>query len=358
MSIKIAPPFKFVPTISEEANLAPDEISLKQLRNIVAGRDKTFPQAQAIALLLGSDFPNKHRDFEVVLENEKESPHIRYQAALSLGIINSPVALEILIKNSQIRDERVLAGVMTALGRIGDKKALDAVLRAKAHATGLAASQAKFSAALISHRLGLKGNVLPVPKDRDYLTVPDSAAHPFQITQVDDTNAEFCLRSIADQTFGIEFSEQPMYQIRCGRNVWMILFNRDFVGQDIIGKLGERKAFPGVIATKIEETGLYSTAFLILTSPTRQPNTVNILIYRTNGDLVFGGTARVERNRVKFSIRSVSRPGAFAVLLEGAFENGRLETKTALSTVSAQVKKRQPVKGLRPEGMKQQDGKP
>jgi len=80
------------------------------VRDVVIGMDASFPRSRAMALLLASDFPNKHRDYELVLQNEKESPEIRYLAAIYLGKIPTPAAMEILLKNSHIRDERVLAG--------------------------------------------------------------------------------------------------------------------------------------------------------------------------------------------------------------------------------------------------------
>lgn len=343
MSLKIVPPFRVTPRLSEEVVIDPTEMSLRQLRDVVAGRESAFPRTQAMALLFDSDFPNKHRDFEAVLENERENSDIRYLAATYLGRVNTTSALEILIRNSQICDEYVLVGVMKALGRIGDRLALEAVLKAKEEAKGLAALEAKFAAALISHRLGLKRNEVPVLNNREYLELPTDCARPLRITRADDIDAEFCLRSVAGQPLGIEFSEHPMYQFRCGRRTWMILFNRDCVGQYTVKKLTKQKALFGVLAIRSEETRLYSVALLLLTSPGEQKDTANLLICRTNGDIAFGGTARVKGDYAEFSIRAVSRPGAFAVRVQGAFENGRLEIKEALATPFALVKKRQPM---------------
>lgn len=182
MSLEIVPPFDISLTDSGKLALNPDQLSL--VRNVIAGTDTSFPRTQAISLLRTSVVPDKYRDFQQLLENEHEDPSVRYLAARSLGRINTPEAVEILINNSQIRDEYVLAGVMLALGRIGDRNALEAISRVKESATGLAASQAEFAAALISHRLGLEGNDLPIPNSSEYLELPNSAASSFQITQV------------------------------------------------------------------------------------------------------------------------------------------------------------------------------
>jgi hypothetical protein len=90
-----------------------------------------------MALLVASGFPNAHRDLGSVLQNEQETVGIRVLAAAHLGRIGAHAAVEILIRNSHIRDERILAVIMTALGRIGDRSALDLVLNVKEQATGL-----------------------------------------------------------------------------------------------------------------------------------------------------------------------------------------------------------------------------
>jgi hypothetical protein len=299
-----------------------------------------------MAILQTTDFPNKHRDFEAVLENEKEPPEIRYLAAIYLGKINTPAVMEILIKNSHVRDERVLAGVMKALGCIANKSALDAISTAKKRAKGLAAMEAEFAATLIAHRVGLEECELPVPETRDHLELDLHCARPLRITRADDTDAEFCLRSLAGQPFGIEFSEHPMYQARCGRNTWMILLNRDFGDINSVKTLEKRKTFLGVVAIRSEETRLYSVAYLLLTSPAKDEDAISILIYRTNGKLTFSGTARVVGNCAEFSILALPQPGAFAVKIEGTFEDGRLDIKTALATTFVQIKKREPIEEL------------
>lgn len=344
MSLKMVPPFDFVPRMVEATNANADKVSLKRLRDVVAGRDSTFPRSRGIALLQTTDFPNKHRDFEAVLQNERESLEVRYLAASYLGKIDSPAAMEILINNSHVRDERVLTGVMKALGCIGNQSALDAIATARKRATGSAALQAEFAATLIAHRLGLEERDLSVLDTTEHLKLDPHCARPFRITRADAADAEFCLRSLAGQPFGIEFSEHPMYQARCGRNSWMILLNRDFFGdKNGVKTLGKRKAFLGVIAVRSEVTRLYSVAYLMLTSPSKHEDAVSMKIYRTNGRLTYSGTARVAGNGAELSIRALPHPGAIAIQIDGTFEDGRLAIRTALSTSFVQIKKREPI---------------
>jgi hypothetical protein len=343
MPIKIDPPFDFISVISEVNTMDTDKFSLKRLRDVVAGRDTTYPRSRGMDLLLATDFPNKHRDFEAVLENEDESPDFRYIAAINLGKINIPAAIEILVKNCYIRDERVLIGVMKALGRIGNTSALDAIATVRKNSTGIVAMQADFAATLIAHREGLDNYELFSPETHASIELDSSCARPMRITEADDEDAELCLRSIASQPFGIEFLEHKMVQARCGQNTWMILLNRDFGDKNCVQKLEKQKAFLGVVAIRNEKTRLYTITYLLLTSPAKNEDSIRIQIYRTNGVLSFAGTASLMGDSAKFSILALPLPGAFGVKIEGIFEDGRLNIETGLSTTVLQIKKHEPI---------------
>jgi hypothetical protein len=249
----------------------------------------------------------------------------------------------LLIRNSQVEDERVLTTVMKGLGRIGGENALEAIARVRERTTGVAAFQAEFAAALISHRFGLSGNDLPVPSNSEYLQPTNDTSRSFQVARPSEDETQVCLQSLADQPFGIQYSGNNLYNIQCGQNNWMLVLNQEFANQDAVQLLQIRKAFPGIIAAKYEETGLYSTAFLLFTSPTEQPNILNLLIHRSTGEQVFAGTAQVEGSKANFSIRSISRPGGFPVNVEGEFEGGNLNFETTLSGTQVQ-ERRHPTK--------------
>ena len=218
----------------------------------------------------------------------------------------------------------------------------------KNNTTGVIASHARFAAALISHRLGLEGNDLPVPNDNDFLEVPSDHTLPIQLTQASESEAALCLRSLALEPRGFELARSFVYQVRCGRTVLMILFNQDLVNPEAIKKLIERKTLLGIVAAKCEDARSYSTSLLLLTSPVKQSSKVNILIHRSAGALAFGGTAQVVGNQAVFSIRAVSRIGSIPIKIEGTVEDGKLDFKTALAAISVN-KRRQPVKGLKPD---------
>ncbi|RZI43347.1 hypothetical protein EGT07_10965 [Herbaspirillum sp. HC18] len=343
MSLKIAPPFPFVPRLADAVHVDPYEASLRRLRDAVTGKDAALPASQAMALLDATDFPNKHHDFAAVLEDEKQAPELRCIAAAYLGKTASPAARRILIRNSTVRDELVLAGVMRALGCIGDRSAFDAVSQTKRNAHGIALRNAGFAQILIAHREGLDNVELDAMEQAEPLRPDPQSARHIEISQAGIDDAELCLRSLADRPYGIEFAEQPMIQLRCGRNAWMIVFNHDCLRKDGLEDLFRKRAFLGAIALRNQETGLYAAIYLMLTAPAAGKHATDIRIYRTSGRLDFAGGAAIKDGRADFSVVSLRRDGAFPALVEGVFDGYSMQIRTALAAGRIGVPKHHPV---------------
>jgi hypothetical protein len=316
--------------LPEGADWDPPTVTLKAIREVVAGRGESgHSREQAMAVLMASDFPNKHRDFQSLLENGSESRQIRHLAARYIGMTNTPAAMEILIQNTEIRDEYVRAGVVRALGRIGDTSALPAVLGVKEEGGGRAAAQAAFAAALISHRWGLEGNDLAFPAEEAYVNLPTSGTRDIEIASAGEEGAEFCLRSLATEPFGVEFAEQPMYELRIGQALSMLVLNRDVLSGSPVRYITRRKAFLGVIAYRTR-AGLYPVGLLVLTAPSKKQNEVGISLCTTEGAIVFGGRGVARQDGVAFSIATVSGSKASPVSIRGVLEGGGLEFETAI----------------------------
>jgi hypothetical protein len=298
-------------------------------------------------LLQSSGFSNRHRDFEAVLQDENQPIEARCLAATNLGKIATDTAMKILVQNSNVYNERVLASVMSALGRIGDESTLDLIIEVKKRGQGLAAAQAEFAAKLIVHRLGLTERNYTEAKGEYPLGLDLPCARPFRVSRPDDADAERCVWSLGSQPFGIELDEHSMYQARCGKNTWMVALNRDFSDAAGFEALTARKGILGVVALRGERTNSYSVTYLVLTSPDNQRQEMDVLLYRPHGELCFRGTARVTRHVAQFSLFALPQPGAVAVKIAGTLENGELKIGTSLSTPFVQVKKREPIEQVR-----------
>jgi hypothetical protein len=359
MSARIEPPFELQLRIDLHPAERPPTAELAQLRRIVLGQEGGFPRAAAMELLAETDYPNVHRDLGSVLLSEAEAPGTRVAAAMTLWRLGSVQAAEVLERALAVKDESVLAAVFTALGRIGPQTALAAIGRARRRAKGLARAQADFAATLIAHRFGLPGHVVPPRGSKEFLAVPSAAGRTFRVTRADAAEAELGLRSLAREPVGVDLSERDAYLLRCDGNDWLFLLSADLSAEGA-ARLTGRKAVAAVLASKQEATGLYSTRFLVLTSPVHGRRSAAITVHRGMGELAFAGEAKVERDEVEFAVRAVKVQGAFPLRFRGVWTPGRLTTREAVHGLSVSVR-RTPSPGIGPSvenGPSQASAKP
>jgi hypothetical protein len=312
-----------------------------QIVNILSGADKSIPREQAINALVMSDISNKHQHLETLLKNSNESLRIRYQAAINLGKVGTAEARNTLEDSSRMElDDKILAGIMKSLGRIGDRHSLDFVLQAKQRTTGSASLKANFAAALISYRHGLTGNELPMPQDSEFLSISDSL-EPIYISPAGSEEIKICLQSLSNKLFGIELDDKNAYKLQYRQAINIVLFNREFVDKDKIRILRERKSLLGLVADQHPaDSSLYSVAYLLLTSPSNEESDkIEIIIPEPEGTIMFAGTAKFHEDLSKFLIRSVSQRGAFPIIIEGAFRENRLKIKRAQFSPKIHIQK-------------------
>lgn len=331
MSVRVKPP------ATERRRTAPEDppeietikvIDWQKVRDALMGRGTAISRTQAVAELVAANHPNAHRDLEIVLKNPAEPPRLRALAALSLARLSSRQVEEILIEATDTRDEQVLAAVMRALGRVGEEKGLRAI-EAATHAKGVAARQASFAAALISHRLGLEGHDLPVPSPAQLQKLPEAAARPFRMQRLTGADAEYAVLTLSREGFRIEYDEDSIHEIRCANNRWLVVFNREVTKGDGLTRLRDRKTFAGVWASYQEENETFSARFLMLTAP-EGGGKIRIHMHHLTGEPAFFGHGEVKRDSHPFSVRSVDGPGAFPILVEGRYlGEGQLEVTTA-----------------------------
>ncbi len=317
-----------------------NEAGLLRLRAAALGMDPSVPRGPAMTRLTGQ--PSASGDLQSILEDENELPRFRVLAATLLWRLGSPSAQDILLRSAGTRDEQVLSAVSTALGRIGDERALEALRNAAGQATGTAVKQARFAAMLIEHRLGLVEGELP-SNEQAPLEPRGSSGRPFEVLRPAPDEAAVALRSLIQEPFGIEYASRG-HQILCGRNVWMLLFNSQLTSDP--RHLTARKALAGVLASRNQENRMYSVRFLILTFP-NSGERVGMVGFTTLGDPAFAGDAAVRQSKVEFAVNALSRPGAFPFRLEATWQVDRMDVRTAMTEVFVQ-QRRQPSQGIRP----------
>lgn len=310
----------------------PQRVSLHQLRRAVRGQDALLPRRPAMALLQASRFPQRHRDYAQVLQNEAEAPTLRALAAQHLGRVGSPAARAVLLQHGDVEPERVRLAVVNALGRTGGEDALPVVRRAATGGSPRLAAEARFAEALIAHRLRLEGDDEP-PETCDLLTLPTDFALAVPARPARPATVTRCLATLASDPYGIEYAEETAVQLSMGSEEWVVLLNRDLAAPDGVESLC-RKALLGVIAERDELYDTYSVALLLLATPER--GAVRLSLHRTDGDLIYLG--RLEEGA--FTIRTVDRPDALPLELCGRLGDGRLDVEAAHTAIMTARRKR------------------
>lgn len=341
MSVIIKPPFEIFNVASNGGRVL-DTVALQKLRDEVSGQSSSFARSHALAFLATSGFADANEDLDPILSNKDEPPELRYQAAIYLGRSKEDTAVKLLIKNSQIDDDRVVAGVARALGYLGDAEALESVLGIESRTEGYVKRQAAFSARLIAHRHKLDV-VLPSLEPFTLLNSPDTQAHAIEFTDATPDQIASCLRSVDHESYGIAYATDHALQLKCGEVTWMLLMNKEYVRPDAIAQLRQHRAFPAVLARRNELSGRYSVSRLVLTAPGRSAGMIDLQVYRPSGGMVFAGAARVIEQKAHLSLRAVAHPGALSISFSGQFEGGRFSNLVASSSRAVSIKKRQPI---------------
>lgn len=324
----------------------PDRVSLRSLRDAVQGKFGEPSRSQAMAQLVESDFPNKARELQLVLEDGEASPEARYLAAIHLGMINSPEAIQILIDNTKLSDDYILSAVLLSLRRIGNDAALGAIESVQRGAGERIQHEASLAAAFIAHRLGLPGHgwraSSPGEERLQTLSTPSCARRKLTLCQAHAADAELCLRSLARRPYAIELVEKPMFELRCEHQIWMIVFTRIFVDSNLSDYLARKSSLLAIIARRDPITHLHHAAYALFTSPDPEQGAIRAALHlcRADGGLMASGHLSLLGECHEFTLNSTDNHQPFHLEVEGSVSQAQLTFSRATTVRNA---KRRPV---------------
>lgn len=304
-----------------------------ELRGIVLGHSTRFERRMAVALLLHSNSPEREEILASVATNPRETPQECSSAVIALGHIASSKA-ELLL--TQILDkvpDSVLADAIRSLGRIGSPSALISIDQQLASPTPAVADAARFAGTLIAHRLGLPGHDLLIPSGDKLLTVRPEESRSIDVTKVSADEAQQILKSIADEAYGIDFGDGTLTQLRCGTDVHTVCINRRVVGPQSTRIVFQRKMLLALVALQSREGDGHSVSYIILSSPSPGRDTIDLLAPRCTGRPALAGSGHVSNREIHLSLRSIDRPGARAVALDGTIADGQLAISQAIVAI-------------------------
>jgi hypothetical protein len=281
-------------------------------------------RVQAFVLLAASDDPEREVLLSGVLENPSEDSRLRAAAAIALGHILSDKSAELLAQALWTAPPEVLPDVLRSLGRVGRPDDLGEIDRHLSSAHTLIAKAARFSAALISHRFGLDGHDLPPIDPSEIIAEPTGDERPLEVAKASSEEVRAVLASMAREPYGIELATNSLTEFRCGTEAHTLCLNHRLVEKGSAAALLERKSLVALAALRSREGAGHSVSYIVLASPSGQNGVVNLYAPLCAGVPALVGSARPSRHDIHFSLRSINRPGARGIFLDGRVEHGEI----------------------------------
>lgn len=275
-----------------------------------------------------------------LLVDEGEDVEVRLAAARALGKRPTDRSRALLRDVARVEDRVVASTAVKLLGEVGTREDLATLIARGAKesddpAVDIVAERARFSAALIAHRLGLQDDAPPLVAGA--VLAPPSAPRPiaFQRASASDY-AKFAVST--KRMYGVATAPEHAYLLRCTRNTFGVLLEPNVVG-DLRGRLA-RPAVLGLVVRWLPLTRTYGLYMVVLARP--EANSVSLLVYQDNGRPRFAGHGTFAGDALRMSLSAVAAPGASAVALAGELTAKSLRCDTATFSAVIDVPKRVP----------------
>ena len=255
----------------------------------------------------------------------------RVAAARGLGVIATPEAEALLLRSARDRDARLQQAVFVALGWFGGlevARELGKIQPADAHAR----RQLALARALTVHRYGLDGPFLPVARaGRSRLTGRSMTIDVSLHAKTPQATAND-LGKVQGPLFGIEVARRG-YALTCGRKEWTAFVNRE-LGRSFnaLTRLTDRPWIAAVVCRWYPERTVATAQYVVLTRPVRDAARVDVV--RSDGEVVYTGTAESEDATTLFSFAEVARPGTAPARLAGRLTTKGVELEVAVAAAS------------------------
>lgn len=314
-----------------------NDYSVEQLRQVLFAGSQILPKSIAVSLLERKSYAEKFDDIRHVLEDEQQDAKTRHAAAMALGRLGTPEAMEILRSKLEIEDRFLQRGVRQALEQA-------AITRASSEEAGEAepSEDRGWGQRLAAFRSGAPGLEFSFPTGQQLLPIDLEQALTVEIKPALTGEASQIIEEISLGSAGLRLTRANAVGMRCAGRDLMVLLSDDEPGLKKPAVLAERKAFLGVVAIRFGlESQAWSPKYYVLTQPGKERGEAQILLTTTRGRMIFAGTARIEGERAEFSLHAVVQPGATATEVTGSYDAGVLRLERVL-TAQISLKKKQP----------------
>lgn len=312
----------------------PRRRSPEVVKEVLAGRSGALPLAAAVTLLADLDVPvGEQEDLLGRVAASATEATARSAAAIALRRLPRAGAREKLAAAlPREREPRVAADMALSLAFVGNEQDVETLMnKASELQEGFARDRARFAAAVVAHRLGLREPHLPFPEAR--LRVGEKTVG-IQGRGLDEPEVALALDALDADPVGIESAPELVHALACGPRTLYLALNREVASN--LGDLHGRKAVLGVIETYNEALERAAPAMLVLTDPAEEGFAA--FVTRLTGEPLYRGTGTAKDNRLDAELWSVDAIGVTAMDLHVTLEGRSLSVDgTSDSTVRKQL---------------------
>ena len=268
---------------------------------------------------------------DAVLADPEAPRPDRVAAAYGLGAIATPEAEAALLRSGRDRHARVQQAVFAALGWFGGPDVASEL--GKIHAADPhARRQLAFARALAVHRHGLDGPFLSeAPAGRSRLTSRSKTTDVSLYAKTPRATAND-LAKVQGPLFGIGVATRG-YAMKCGRREWTAFVNSE-LGRSFsaLTRLTDRPWIAAVLCRWYPVRTIATPQYVVLTRPVGDAAHVDVV--RSDGEIVYAGTAQLAGAGTAFSFTEVARAGTAPARLAGRLTSKGVELDVALAAAS------------------------
>ena len=294
-------------------------LSDDDLIEAIQGRRPDLPRLTALKQFAKRVSARRKEVYQSVIEESSQPYEMRHAVALELGKEHTLENQRILLRSLKIKNDRVLSGVLYALGHIGDEKALEQLEVLDLRPDSRAYKDVLFTKYLIAYRLRLNKHRFVPPPAEELLNIDRGQATKFTTKMADSAQLKKFYKQVKHQLPAIPLSDKGALQITCRSTEFLLIFNQNFQQKREVATLRSSNALPTVFLKRGHCPERYFLVNYFFTHPSDKKDELILIGTRPSGALSYSGTVKMSDDEYKFAIKTVKSRYTAALEIEGSY---------------------------------------
>ncbi|MEG3878701.1 HEAT repeat domain-containing protein [Microcoleus sp. herbarium7] len=300
-----------------DIDFIPNSVSEDELIAAIEGRVPALGRSQALKELSRRRSTRITEVVTRVLADPSLPSTLRTTAAIELGKNAKAEHQQALIRALSSEEPIVLKRVVEAMGKIGDRTALQHLEALQYPPSHPASQSIDFAKALISYRLGLGLHLLALPSTDRILEFDPHHSSFLQISPLDPATLRRVAPTLQRKLPAIAISDNGAIEIFCGNNQFWLIFNQDMHQSESLSIRNRRNALPAVLMKKSPCLGHFFV-YEYLFMHRDQRRTALLFGVRATGKIVHFGRLRFDQE-IAFQLNALNTRYSPAIDIAGHY---------------------------------------